>query len=59
MNWQEFISKLLDQDLRMSSSEAESKTGIRYQIIDRWKRGEVDKPQRNTIKRLEEGWELE
>ena len=55
MNWSEFITELLEHDLKFSSTEVEEKTGIRYQVIDRWKRGEVGKPQRNTIRRLENG----
>lgn len=55
MNWSEFIKYLFDQELRLSPQEGEKLTGIRYQIIDRWKRGNIGKPQRNTIKRLEEG----
>lgn len=55
MNWQEFINTLLDQDLRMSALEVEARTGIRQSVINRWQRGEVGKPQRNTIRRLEEG----
>ena len=55
MNWSEFINKLLNQDLRLSSLEVEGKTGIRQPVIDRWKNGEISKPQRNTIRRLEEG----
>lgn len=55
MNWSEFINDLLEHDLRLSSTEVESLTGIKYQVVDRWKRGEVGKPHRNTIKRLEDG----
>ncbi|MBI2420041.1 MAG: S24 family peptidase [Ignavibacteriales bacterium] len=55
MNWQQFIIKLLDQDLRLSSLEVEKLTSIRQQIVDRWKRGGIDKPHRNTIRRLEQG----
>lgn len=55
MNWSEFVVTLLEHDLRVSSLEASNKTGIRQQVIDRWKRGGVNKPQRNTIKRFEEG----
>jgi len=39
MNWSEFIRLLFDVELRLSSPEAEQITGIRQQIIDRWKQG--------------------
>lgn len=55
MNWQQFIIRLLDYDLRLSSLEVEKRTSIRQQIVDRWKRGGIDKPHRNTIRRLEAG----
>lgn len=55
MNWQQFIIRLLDHDLRLSSLEVEKLTSIRQQIVDRWKRGGVEKPHRNTIRRLEQG----
>jgi len=58
MNWSEFIIELLEHDLRISSLEAANLTGIQQPIIDRWKRGDVQKPQRSTIKRLEEGLKI-
>jgi SOS-response transcriptional repressor LexA len=55
MDWTEFSRWLLDNELRLSSLEVENLTCIRQQIVDRWKRGGVNKPQRNTIRRLEDG----
>lgn len=58
MNWSEFITHLLDVDLRLSTVDVEKMTGIRSPIIGRWKNGFVGKPQRNTVKRLEEGLKI-
>jgi phage repressor protein C with HTH and peptisase S24 domain len=55
MNWQEFINWLLDNELRLSTVDVENLTGIKNPIIYRWKEGSVGKPQRSTIKRLEDG----
>ncbi|MCE1189459.1 MAG: S24 family peptidase [Ignavibacteria bacterium] len=55
MDWSEFITWLLEQKLRLSSIEVEKLTSIRQQIIDRWKRGNVSRPHRSTIRRLELG----
>lgn len=55
MNWQKFIIKLLDKDFRFSDLDAERETGIPYQNFSRWRKGEIGKPQKNTIRRLEKG----
>lgn len=58
MDWAGFIIQLLEHDLRLSSLEVENRTGIRLQIIDRWKKGLVGKPHRNTLRRLEDGLKI-
>ncbi|PKL87373.1 MAG: hypothetical protein CVV23_15750 [Ignavibacteriae bacterium HGW-Ignavibacteriae-2] len=58
MNWAEFTNWLFNDELRLSSLEVEACTGIRQPVIDRWKKGEVGKPQRSTIRRLEEGLKI-
>lgn len=54
MNWQDFIKQLLSNDLRLSPLDAERETGISYQNFSRWMDGKIGKPQKNTIKRLEQ-----
>lgn len=58
VNWKEFINWLLDTELRLSTVDVENLTGIKNPIIYRWKEGTVGKPQRSTIRRLEEGLKI-
>lgn len=59
MNWQEFITELLEHDLKISSIEAEYKTGIRQPVFDRWKRSLTKAPQMSSIRKLEEAFNIE
>ncbi len=59
MDWSEFIKHLLEQDLVLSSDDAEQLTGIRQPIIDRWKSKPLKrKVHRDSIRKLQDGLKI-
>lgn len=59
MDWREFIKYLLEQDLVISSADAEQLTGIRQPIIDRCKSKPLKrKVHRDSIRKLQNGLKI-